>query len=75
MANQAESAMEPTASGDRDEQGRILPGATGNPAGRPARQDYARLLQAAARVGAAVHVLVPTRAPRQRRDHDLPPAA
>lgn len=63
--------------GGRDEEGRVAPGASGNPAGRPGRGDYARLLQAAERVGAEVVVMVPPRAPRRPRplpDH-LPPAA
>lgn len=60
---------------ERDE-GRFPPGHTGNPSGRPARRDFARLLAAAERVGAEVLVLVPPRArPRRRLPDDLPPAA
>ena len=37
---------------DRDERGRLLPGHSGNPAGRPVRRPYLRLLEAAQELGA-----------------------
>ena len=46
---------------DRDERGRLLPGASGNPAGKPVRKPFARLLAAAEAVGAEVVVMVPPR--------------
>jgi len=63
---------------DRDERGRLLPGHTANPAGRPIRRPYLRLLEAAERCGATVTINVPTRA-RARvvtiDDEPLPPVA
>jgi hypothetical protein len=73
--------MEPMAQrDDRDGQGRMLPGHTANPAGRPARKPFIRLLEAAEECGAEVVVMVPTRAvpqppARRRPSDDLPPAA
>jgi hypothetical protein len=46
----------------RDERGRLLPGHSGNLAGRPTRKPYLRLLEAAEACGAELVVLVPTRA-------------
>jgi hypothetical protein len=42
----------------RDERGRLLPGSTANPRGRPPASRYARLFAAAAELGAVV-VLLP----------------
>jgi hypothetical protein len=62
----------------RDERGRLLPGHSGNLAGRPVRKPYLRLLEAAEAVGAQVVVMVP---PRARAgvvtidDEPLPPVA
>jgi hypothetical protein len=64
---------------DRDERGRMLPGHSGNPAGRPARAAHLRLLEAAEAVGATVLVMVPPASLRPTRrptpPPDLPPAA
>lgn len=63
----------------RDERGRMLPGHTANPAGRPARAAHLRLLEAAEAVGATVVVMVPPASPRPTRrpapPTDLPPRA
>ena len=53
---------------DRDERGRLLPGFSGNPDGRPARKAFVRLLEAAEAAGAQVVVMVP---PRRKRGADL----
>jgi hypothetical protein len=47
---------------DRDARGRLLPGHTANPAGRPVRKPYLRLLEAAEACGARIIVELP--APR-----------
>jgi hypothetical protein len=74
--------MEPMAQrDDRDGQGRMLPGHTANPAGRPARKPFLRLLEIAEQCGATVTIQVPTRdvpqpaARRRPSDDILPPAA
>jgi sugar phosphate isomerase/epimerase len=55
---------------DRDARGRLLPGHSGNPAGRPVRRPYLRLLEAAEACGAEVVVLLP---PRRARADDVAP--
>ena len=57
----------------RDERGRLLPGQTANPSGRPTRKPYLRLLEAAEACGARIVVEVPTR--RAKPVSDLPPEA
>src|SRR4051812_18773739 len=69
--------MSPSDETARDPQGRMLPGHSANPAGRPARKPYLRLLEAAEACGATVVVMVPTRAaphpPARWRPSDGPP--
>ena len=71
--------MDPSDETARNPQGRMLPGHSANPAGRPARRPHLRLLAAAEACGARVVVEVPTRAtPPDRPRHtvsDPPPAA
>lgn len=72
--------MNPSDETARDLQGRMLPGHTANPAGRPARKPYLRLLEAAEACGARVVVEVPTRAAphppvRRQPSDDTPPRA
>ena len=58
---------------DRDARGRLLPGSTANPRGRPPVSRYARLLAAA---GASVVVLLPPRlANDDRGPAPVPPRA
>ena len=60
----------------RDERGRLLPGASGNLAGKPVRKPFARLLAAAEACGAEVVVLVPPRRAKAAAPaDDLPPRA
>src|ERR671927_104279 len=47
---------------ERDERGRILPGHSGNPRGRPKASKYARLFAAAAELGAVVVLMPQTQA-------------
>jgi hypothetical protein len=54
---------------DRDERGRLLPGRTANPRGRPPVSRYAKLFQAAAELGAVVVLL-----PQATADDEVPPA-
>ncbi len=42
---------------ERDEKGRLLPGHTANPRGRPSVSKYAKLFRAAAELGVAVLIL------------------
>jgi hypothetical protein len=62
---------------ERDEKGRLLPGSTANPNGRPVRRPYLRLLEAAEQCGATVTIQVPAPAPprRPRSSGDEPPRA
>jgi hypothetical protein len=61
---------------DRDERGRLLPGHSGNLAGKPVRKPFARLLAAAEACGADVVVLVPHRRAKVAAPaDDLPPRA
>ena len=61
---------------DRDVSGRLLPGHSGNPAGRPVRKPYLRLLEAAEACGADVVVFVPPRRAKAGKPaSDLPPVA
>ena len=52
---------------ERDTRGRLLPGSTANPGGRPKRPPYVRLLEAAQECGATIVVEVPP--------HLVPPRA
>ena len=56
---------------DRDARGRLLPGHTANPAGRPVTRPYLRLLEAAQACGAVV-VLLPPRARAATADDTNP---
>jgi hypothetical protein len=58
---------------DRDARGRLLPGHTANPRGRPPASPYAKLVAVAAELGAVV-VLLP---PRVGNDdtNPVPPVA
>jgi hypothetical protein len=59
---------------DRDERGRLLPGSTANPRGRPPVSRYARLLAAADAAGASVIICLPPRlANDDRGPTNLPP--
>ena len=61
---------------DRDARGRLLPGHTANPRGRPPVSRYAKLFAAAAELGAVVVLLPPqARAVKVEPPTDLPPVA
>jgi hypothetical protein len=60
---------------ERDEKGRLLPGHTANPRGRPARAPYLRLLEAAEACGAEIVVMLPPRARPKPADDEPPRAA
>ena len=47
---------------ERDERGRLRPGSTANPNGRPPVSRYGELLRAASKLGAAVVILPQTQA-------------
>ena len=51
----------------RDERGRLLPGHSGNPRGRPPASRYARLLAVAAELGAVVVMLPEAQATADER--------
>jgi hypothetical protein len=60
----------------RDARGRLLPGHSGNPVGRPVTKPFLRLLEAAEACGADVVVLVPHRRAKVAAPaDDLPPRA
>jgi len=60
---------------ERDARGRVLPGNTPNPRGRPEAGAYAKLLAQAARVGANIIVLVPPKALTVDDTNPVPPRA
>jgi hypothetical protein len=64
--------MNPSDETARDPQGRMLPGHSANPAGRPVRKPYLRLLEAAEAVGATVVVMVPPASPPGRQARPCP---
>ena len=57
----------------RDERGRLLPGHTANPGGRPPSRRIARLLEAAQACGVAVLLLPPVKGKAADLVDDLPP--
>ena len=59
----------------RDARGRVLPGSTPNPRGRPEAGAYDKLLAQAARVGADVIVLIPPKAATVGDTDPVPSAA
>jgi hypothetical protein len=59
---------------DRDVRGRLLPGHTANPNGRPPAARYGKLLRAAAELGAVV-VLLPNAKAAADEVAPLPPEA
>ena len=59
-----------------DERGRLLPGHSGNPRGRPPASRFAKLVAAAAELGAVVVLLPQAKVPAVVDDTDpLPPVA
>jgi hypothetical protein len=59
----------------RDARGRLLPGSTANPRGRPPVSRYARLLAAADAAGASVVVLLPPPLANDDINDPVPPRA